>query len=644
MLWNCLIKLPTVKMPLLRFMPCLACFAFSLMWDLSPVIGHAHCQLTQQAALCKRLQLSSVPADLPKNIKELHLNQNAIKLLRNTSLSGYFDLQVLNCANCHLETIESQAFHTSPNIEMLNLARNHIHTGYQQTSQAIWYLARLKVLDVSENGLTENMVAVLLQNMSSIEHLSLSGNTMLRLDHTIFRDLHRLKELNLERNALYEIEGGAFNRLQNLQRLNLAFNNLPCLMDFRLTQLLLLNASHNNLEWFISDQDVKEPFHLRTLDLRANRLLFFPFLPTRSHLQTLLLSDNQISFYQRLAHNRSLNWTTHIQFFNLNGNMSNITVELWDETLHGDISSVELLDLTGNHVAYLPLGFLGKMQRLLQLILRKNCLESFDLKALPASLRVLDLSRNRLDTLLASQTTLTFLTKLNLSLNNLERIPRRLFVGLTNLTSVDLSYNNVNICPSEELDSHKAYPDCIILADIRSLKQLYLKECRLRQVPPFAFNDTSITHLELSDNPGIFLSQESLAGLSGTLQHLGLANTKTQAFDFTPFIHLKSLDLSRNSISQFPDIPYLKWLDLRDNNLTSIPIQQAETLSSSLQTLLIAGNPFNCCYIDWYWKLEDERTIGIQALSRAANQSERNHNTTAVSRGHGGLNRETRKP
>ncbi|XP_064194707.1 transforming growth factor beta activator LRRC33-like [Anguilla rostrata] len=602
-------------MPLLRLIPCLACLALSLIWDVQlPAASHAHCQLTQQAALCKDFQLSSVPTDLPKNIKELQLNNNPIRVLKNTSLSCCPHLKVLSCASCCLETIEAHTFHNALNIENLNLAKNHIHTGYQQTSQALWHLAQLKVLDLSENGLTENMVSLFLHNMSSLERLSLSGNIMLRLDQTIFHNLHRLEELNMESNALFEIEGGAFNSLQSLQRLNLAFNNLLCLVNFRLTRLLVLNASHNNLEWFISDQDVKEPFHLQTLDLRDNRLLFFPFLPTLSHVQTLLLSDNQIGFYQHFANISSLNWTTHVQFFNLYGNISNVTVELWDETLHGDISSVELLDLTGNRVVYFPRGFLGKMQKLTRLKLGRNCLESLDLKELSASLYELDLSSNRLTMLSASQTTLdalAYLTHLNLSLNDLQRLPTRLFVGLSSLTTVDLSYNKVDICSSEDLDSCTDDCDCVIWTDISSLKQLYLRGCSLRQIPPFAFNGTTITHLELSDNPQIFLSQESLAGLNGTLQQLGLGNTKTQAFDFTPFIHLRSLDISKNSLSHLPGIPPLRWLDLRDNSLTSIPFQQAETLSSSLHTVFLGGNPFNCCDMDWYRMLEEVNTVNI---------------------------------
>ncbi|XP_036410710.1 transforming growth factor beta activator LRRC33-like [Megalops cyprinoides] len=613
-------------MPLRVFLPYLACLAVGLPWDiLTPAASHSeyahqgHCQLTQRTALCDGSQLSSVPADLPGDIEELNLNCNHIGMLKNTCLSGYPHLRVLSCASCHLDGIESNVFHNTLYLENLNLAENDLCSRYQSTGQALRLLSQLKALDLSQNGLTEDMVSFILRNMSSLEYLSLSGNVLLRLDQAIFSDLHQLEELHLERNALYEIEEGALDGLHKLRRLNLAFNGLPCLVNFRLTQLKVLNASHNNIEWFISDQGMDEPFHLETLDLQDNKLLFFPFLPTRSRVRSLLLSNNKVSFYQHLADRRSPNWTTSVQFFNLNGNHSNVTADLWDEALHGDISSVDLLDLTGNQVSYLPQGFLSKMPKLSRLRLGRNCLESFGFSSeeLSASLYELDMSNNRITVLHANEsclTTLGNLTHLNLSLNDLQRFPSRMFTALPSLTTLDLSYSKVDICFSEKLDRGAQPHDCVVWTNVSSLRQLFLRGCNLGRIPPYAFGGTPLIHLDLSDNPGIVLGCDSLAGLSETLQHLSLGNTGIKDFDFTPFIHLRSLDLSRNSISHVPGSltsPGLRWLDLRNNDLNTIPFHQAKTLSTTLQTLFIGGNPFNCCELEWYRVLEGGSSVNI---------------------------------
>ncbi|MFT7808238.1 negative regulator of reactive oxygen species-like isoform X1 [Arapaima gigas] len=286
-----------VKMPVRRFLPWLLCFTVGLAahapWGASGYDHHTLCTLSQRTALCNGCQLLSVPVDLPSSTEELQLNNNRITLLKNSCLDGYPGLRDLSLAGNGLETIETDVFAHTRHVENLSLAGNNLYLAYEQTGKALSTLSQLKVLDLSENGLTEDMVPFLLQNMTSLENLSLSRNILWRLDQSLFQHLHHLRELNLESNQLFEIEEGVFDSLPKLQRLSMAFNNLPCLVGFQLTQLVVLNASHNAIEWFVSNQDMEDTFHLETLDLRDNKLFFFPFLPSRSYLRNLLLSGNK---------------------------------------------------------------------------------------------------------------------------------------------------------------------------------------------------------------------------------------------------------------------------------------------------------------------------------------------------------------
>ncbi len=525
-------------------------------------------------------------------------------------------LRTFSCANNLLKTVEESVFSESPLLENLNLANNELYYGHKQVAQSLSSLSQLKTLDLSGNGLSEDMVSVLVQNMSSLESLYLSRNAMLRLDESTFRNLHQLRELNVERNLLFEIDG-AFDHMKKLQRLNLAFNCLPCLVNFEMTQLLVLNASHNSIEWFITDQSLTETFQLETLDLSDNHLLFFPFLPTKNRIRTLLLSNNQVGFYQYLSNYTSSNWTTSVEYYNLGENVSSITVELWNENLHGDLSSVELLDLSENKVNYFPQGLIQKMPHLYWLRLRSNCLQSFSLtpEDLPVTLYELDVSRNRLTELKASQRSiseLNNLTHLNLSTNDLQNLPTRIFTSLPKLRTLDLSHNTVDVCylPSSS--------GCVVWSNIVSLKQLYLASCNIQNIPSLAFKGTPLTHLELSNNPDLNLKQESLEGLANTLQHLGLGNTGLQAFDFSPYSHLKSLNICGNSLPELPESVMalnLKLLDLRDNTLTTIPSQQAGMLAQRLQTVYMNGNAFNCCHLDWYKTFVENKGISIVDLS-----------------------------
>ncbi|XP_056155598.1 transforming growth factor beta activator LRRC33 [Lampris incognitus] len=611
--------------------------AWTVMIPVSSHPQHNQCRLILKTGLCNNAKLSSVPLGLPSNIEELQLNHNHIQTLLDNSFTQYPSIISVGLAGNHMEKLEQNTFQDSQQIENLNLAENCLHIGYQETSHALSKLPVLRVLDLSENQLEDDMASVLLQNLTSLEYLNLSRNLLLRLDESSFSSLHKLRELDLQRNRLFEIDK-AFEGTPKLERLNLAFNYLPCLIDFHMTQLVVLNVSHNSIEWFVARQDLLDTFHLETLDLTDNNLLFFPFLPSKSRLQNLYLSHNSISFYEHLAEDPTLqNWTISVQFFNLNSNVSNVTVSLWDESLHGDISSLEILDLRGNQVGYFPKGFVRKMPALSRLHMCTNCLEALNLNSeqFSSSLLELDVSNNRLSKIVADQSALAALGNLsyfNLSLNNVERLPYQLFSSLPNLRSVDLSYNSIGICPSEVAEKvGDSMSDCLVWSHLDSLRKLNLKGCQLRRVPPSAFTGMLLTHLDLSDNPGLLVEPGSIQDLSRTLQHLGLGNTGIRAFDFSSLTRLRSLNISRNSLTHIPSsLPNLELqtLDLRDNKLSTIPSGQANALARNLRTVFLSGNVFNCCQTEWYRTFEltktvnmvDRSAISCQDLTRRTHQ------------------------
>ncbi|XP_038160172.1 transforming growth factor beta activator LRRC33 [Cyprinodon tularosa] len=612
-------------MPVQGLNPIVLCLL--AMWRiLTPVLSHPkfnHCHQVHENAVCNNARLSSVPEGLPQTLEELHLNYNQIKTLHDKSLLPYPSLITLTLACNDLEKVQSKVFEDSKLLENLNFANNNIYIGYEETSVALRKLPGLRFLDLSENKLNDEMAFTLLHNLSTLEYLNLSGNLLQRLDETSFRDLHNLKELDLQRNIMFEIDS-AFGGNPKLQRLNLAFNILPCLTDFHMTQLVVLNASYNYIEWFISRQDLNDTFKLETLDLSNNRLLFFPFLPSRSKLQNLYLSNNLLRFYEHYADNNTLqNSSTSVEFYNLKKHIKNVTVEIWDESLHGDISSLDTLDLRRNQVEYFPNGFIQKMPLLSRLRMSMNCLETLNLTSerFFGSLYELDISNNRLNQIPVddeSLTTLANLTYFNLSHNDLNELPVGLFSSLPKIHSVDLSYNSIGICQPDEININaSSSSSCLQWSNIDSLRQLYLKGCNLETVPNSAFTGLSLTHLELSDNPGIDV-QNSLQCLSRTLQHLGLGNTQIQDIDLSRFQTLKSLNLSNNSLSHLPHSIHdtdLKVLDIRDNRLSTIPSDDAHSLASKLHLIFLTGNTFNCCQTQWFWTFEEARTMNMVGKS-----------------------------
>ncbi|XP_072200733.1 transforming growth factor beta activator LRRC33 [Excalfactoria chinensis] len=600
-------------------------------WAVSP----GGCEHVQSTADCRRKWLSSVPGNLQGDIEVLLLDDNTIRVLGCASLLSYHQLKHLSLTKNRMELIKPGAFLGSQGLHALSLADNLLFTNYSLTAAALSALPALRTLDLAGNQLTEDMASVLLSNLSSLESLSMARNVIMRLDSSVFTNLTQLLELNLERNYIFEIDQ-AFEGLQRLQRLNIAYNYMTCIVDFNLTQLRVLNVSYNIIEWFLALES-DDLFELEVLDLSHNQLLFFPVLPRQSKLHSLLLKDNEMSFYQLLPNGTSLENVT-VQFLLIDGNSTNVTtVRLWDEVCYSNLSSLRLLDMSQNQFWYLPEGFLAKMPSLTHLKLNQNCLETFHLSQRDplAMLTELDLSQNLLTELwedAGAGPALPSLQLFNLSTNMLRALPAGIFTHTKQITTVDLSYNRLDLCPQTVVLGRSAR--CVDIRGLATLTRLSLAGCGLRDLGGRPFRGTALTHLDLSDN------RQALSGdlgwlrdLAATLQVLSLRNTNlsSTSVDFSAFQSLVGLDLSGNTLTALPaSLGALKLLnlDLRDNCLTALPADVAwRPLGRSLQELYLSRNPYNCCTLGWWQALHrveqlrvpDEREVTCNYDSQRLN-------------------------
>ncbi|NXL23059.1 NRROS regulator, partial [Setophaga kirtlandii] len=576
------------------------------------------CELVQSVMDCTGRWLSSIPGNLRGDTEELFLDDNTIQVLGNASLLLYPQLWHLSVTRNRLELIEPGAFLSSQGLEVLSLTDNLLFTNYSLTAAALSALPALRMLDLAGNQLREDMVSVLVSNLSSLESLSVARNIIMRLDSSTFTNLTELLELNLEKNYIFEIDN-AFEGLQRLQRLNLAYNYLPCLVGFDLTQLRVLNLSNNVIEWFLT-VEIDDLFELEVLDLSHNHLLFFPVLPRQSKLHSLLLQDNRMSFYQRLPNGTSLANVT-MQFLIIDGNSTNITtVRLWDELCHSNLSSLRLLDMSQNEVWGLPDDFLAQMPSLTYLKLNQNCLEAFHLPEEDplARLTELDLSQNQLVELgvkVGTGDILPSLQLFNLSANRLQALPPGIFTHTRKITTLDLSYNRVALCPQP---GEAEGLSCVDIRGVETLSHLSLAGCGLQGMGGRPFQGTSLMHLDLSDNRQLLSGDLGwLQDLVLTLQVLSLRNTSlSSTTDLSALSSLVRLDLSGNCLAAFPawlGALRLRSLDLRDNCLPALPrdLPHQAPLGRSLRELYLSHNPYNCCTLGWWDALQQAQGLRV---------------------------------
>ncbi|XP_007890480.1 leucine-rich repeat transmembrane protein FLRT3 [Callorhinchus milii] len=209
--------------------------------------------------------LDEFPTNIPKYVKELHLQENNIRTITLESLAKipYLEKLHLDDNSVSAVSIEEGAFQSSKYLKLLFLSRNHLSSippGLPKTTEEL-RLDDNRISSISEDAL---------KSLTGLKRLVLDGNLLTNrgLADEVFMNLVNLTELSLVRNSLNyppnlpganlqklhlqenhinRIPSNAFSDLKELNRLDLSNNNLSNLpqgifdsLD-NLTQVLLRN-------------------------------------------------------------------------------------------------------------------------------------------------------------------------------------------------------------------------------------------------------------------------------------------------------------------------------------------------------------------------------------------------------------------
>uniref|UniRef100_UPI00398F399D leucine-rich repeat transmembrane protein FLRT2 n=1 Tax=Pristiophorus japonicus TaxID=55135 RepID=UPI00398F399D len=190
-------------------------------------------------------ELDEFPVNLPKNMKELHLQENNIQTVSREALSQLQKLEKLHLDDNSISTvgIEDGAFREAANLKLLFLSRNHL------SSVPIGLPLGLEELRLDENRIS--IVSELsFRNLTLLQRLVLDGNLLTDngISEGALEQLAKLTELSLVRNSLTvpppNLPGG------NLVKLSLQENQIsqiPVTAFTQLKQLERLDLSSNQL-------------------------------------------------------------------------------------------------------------------------------------------------------------------------------------------------------------------------------------------------------------------------------------------------------------------------------------------------------------------------------------------------------------
>ncbi|XP_032384355.1 transforming growth factor beta activator LRRC32 isoform X1 [Etheostoma spectabile] len=528
--------------------------------------------------------LFSVPLDLDVRLRRLDLSNNFITQLHTLALPY---LEQLDLSSNQLDLISEGAFENLARLEELNLSRNVLNNNVGSNGRALQSISRLKSLDISLNGLSDDALELYLQNKSSLDELKMTGNVLTRLSHNLFKESKGLRAITLDDNQISVIEQGTFEPLSQLEMLNLAKNNLAHICDFKLQQVKYLNLSRNSVEFFVTRED-DQLYRLEVLDLSHNKLLYFPIVPKMNRLRYLHLQNNLIGALNSEATMVSEANALYNEIINEKNVRKNNLHSNWR------LMPLVYIDLSYNHFSSFPLETLSHLLSLETLNFSYNCLQN-----ITWNIRNDESGYRR-------QLFFPSLKYLDLQSNGLVDISPLFFNALTQIETLNLQDNSVQPCASVDQSTEQINlnTSCVVFGRLRTLKHLNLKENNIKMLQPNTFLKNSLVSLNLARNSHMGMQVSSLEGVQKTLQSLIISEMNMTSSDLSlPCMPvLTQLNISNNHLDVMPSslsCSPMREIDIRNNHFVSLNHSLFLALSVHLNRMYISGNHFNCCDSKW---------------------------------------------
>lgn len=653
-------------------------------------------------------KISAIPRDLPPGLQQLSLSSNRIKNIGPSDFERTRKLKVLklnkNCYhNVSIELIIHKETFQHLQLTELELSRN----GIQKIPSAL--PGSLNTLSLLLNRI-ERVHASDLNNLTNLTVLDLSGNcpfcftapfpctTCRTKNHALhihpdaFNELSQLQDLRLSGNSLKTIKSSWFRNLTKLKYLYLSFNSL--ISEFQsgqffsvLPQVEVVDFSYNNpYQTFYQRMNLSKGFgslkSLHTLHIEGYNFhnLCEEDLRPLFGLRNLSVLNLGVNFLQHI--NISVFRNFHnLSLISLIDNRLTLTSPLWRRECRNEILADEdegdrredpyihtneqfrnyppftkaeclatgpVLDLSRNNIYHIKQTYFTGAENTTCLNLSSNFIASYfngtEFVHFP-KLKYLDLSHNRV--YMRSDSALNELKELEvLDLSHNKhyfevagvRSTLTFLENLQFLKVLNLSWNEINTLTNKTLQSD-------------SLKELQFQGNRLdimwkkgRGFKGLFKSLSNLTHLDISYNKLAEIPDDIFSYFPCTLKYLcmsrnTLADFKWEQLKYLP--HLETLDLSMNKLSKvtrnlskhtnslrvldlshnlivklnhsfLKDVKSLMILNLAFNYLKHLSDASFQTSSDhSLRLLNLQRNPIHCScdLLDFILWLEKSDTV-----------------------------------
>ena len=456
---------------------------------------------------------------------------------------------IIKCSDRDMEAIP--AFTAEDTIyDELTLANNRISTVPDDAFKGL----NIKYLDLSNNPIDSVAVSAFRGLEALTTNLVLHVNRMTELPNEALSTLVNLQSLQLKGFLMATLPEKAFDNLSNLETLTLDSCGLGAVRgsDFmgQQTSLSELNLPNNALT-SVPTEAIASLHNLITLNLAQNQIATIASLAFKSvnKLQLLDMSQNGVT---SITDDSFADLSATLQELRMHNN------HLQDREILPlrVLTNLRVLDLSYNAVANIPTDFFSNMHRLTDADFTKNSL-SIIRKSMFGGLRgvvkILRFVENEIEDIESGAfEALSGLQELHLDQQ------RDLSGKLDEGTFRGLEQSLRLLSISEVGFSNSNWP---AVKGLTSLRSLYLNNNNIVSVPDSTFLLlTQLTTLDLSYNSISQLSQQALRGLGGSLTSVNLENNDISSLDNCVFYQFDKLDTIRLKDNPLDCDCRLRWL------------------------------------------------------------------------------------
>ena len=380
-------------------------------------------------------------------------------------------------------------------------------------------LPSLKLFKIDGSNITD-IPAHSLKSLPGLRYLHVANGHLRRLDVGVLENLPYLVLANFTGNEISWIHPRAFRYMEQMEELVLSGNSIrDAVMVGQAVKVIKtikkLDLSGNEIEK-VRDDSFQDIISLEELSLAGNKfaLLHRAAFHRLPRLRRVDLSNNQI----RSFHSEAFSETPLVEELLLANNRINRVTDV--SFMIDSLPYLRFLDLSKNLIGDIPYGALRGYPALERLYLSENQITELSQDAfqdLP-SLTSLLLDQNKLTSrsIAGSVFSLPNLKTLDVSLNKLSTISRRLLDSLSSLKRLDFSNNGISEIEEGALQMTKR------------LEYLNISYNNLREISPTMFQGlVKLFELDLSNNELVTLSDDTFADQE-ELEFVNLSHNQIQ--------------------------------------------------------------------------------------------------------------------